>query len=528
MVVWGGGTGGSYLNTGARYCVPISLAIGTYTGTVTLADPLATNNSQTVAVTLTVSSATPAILDLTPTSMSFSATQGTNPSSKSASIRNLGAGTLAWTAAPNKPWLQVSPFWGTTTSETDTLTVSAVSKQTEGWNGATSTTAVPSGREDHSQIWTGKEMIVWGGRVDGGGTPTNTGAKYDPASDSWTGTVTTTGAPAARKNHSGVWTGTEMIVWGGWDASWNVLNTGYRYNPSTNAWLGAISTVGAPSARRSHRAVWTGTEMLIWGGDNGTGTALNTGSRYNPTTNTWTAMSAVNAPSARWSHSAVWTGTEMIVWGGYDGTSRVNTGARYNPATDTWTGATATTSAPSARIVHSAVWTGAEMIVWGGDDGSGSQVCNTGGRYDPSSNSWQGTTTTTNCPTQRRSHQAIWTGREMVVWGGFTGSYENTGGRYQPPISLSKGTYTGTVTVADPYATGSPKTIAVTFQVTKAKSSGGGGGGGGGGGCSISSEPSTSEQTLGWLLPFIAVLISYLLVRRKPCSVKQNRHSLAR
>ena len=63
-------------------------------------------------------------------------------------------------------------------------------------------------------------------------------------------------------------------------------------------------------------------------------------------------------------HTAVWTGSEMIVWGGFDFSSYPNTGERYDPATDTWT-ATATTNAPSARINHTAVWTGSEMIVWG-------------------------------------------------------------------------------------------------------------------------------------------------------------------
>ena len=30
----------------------------------------------------------------------------------------------------------------------------------------------------------------------------------------------------------------------------------------------------------------------------------------------WTATSTTNSPSARAGHSTVWTGTEMIVWGG--------------------------------------------------------------------------------------------------------------------------------------------------------------------------------------------------------------------
>ena len=79
------------------------------------------------------------------------------------------------------------------------------------------------------------------------------------------------------------------------------------------------------------------------------------------TDDTWTATSTTNAPVARSNHTAVWTGSEMIVWGG----SFLNTGGRYNPATDSWT-ATTITNAPSARSVHTAVWTGSEMIVWGG------------------------------------------------------------------------------------------------------------------------------------------------------------------
>ena len=93
---------------------------------------------------------------------------------------------------------------------------------------------------------------------------------------------------------------------------------------------------------------------------------LNTGGRYNPSTDSWTATSTTNAPTGRDGHTAVWTGSEMIVWGGDDGIQRIlNTGGRYNPSTDSWT-ATSTTNAPTARSFHTAVWTGSEMIVWGG------------------------------------------------------------------------------------------------------------------------------------------------------------------
>src|SRR2546430_17297374 len=105
--------------------------------------------------------------------------------------------------------------------------------------------------------------------------------------------------------------------------------TGGRYNPVTNNWA-ATSTTNAPDFRYYHTAVWTGTEMVVWGGANFL--ALNTGGRYNPSTNSWTATSITDAPSGRRSHTAVWTGSEMIVWGGNNEDSfDLNNGGKYNP-----------------------------------------------------------------------------------------------------------------------------------------------------------------------------------------------------
>jgi N-acetylneuraminic acid mutarotase len=90
------------------------------------------------------------------------------------------------------------------------------------------------------------------------------------------------------------------------------LNDGGRYNPAGNSWT-AVTTTGAPAARDLHTAVWTGSEMIVWGGF---GSGLNDGGRYNPAGNSWTAVTTSGAPAARFYHTAVWTGSEMIVWGG--------------------------------------------------------------------------------------------------------------------------------------------------------------------------------------------------------------------
>src|SRR5947207_3441375 len=233
----------------------------------------------------------------------------------------------------------------------------------------------PLGRSLHTAVWTGSEMIVWGGYD--GGDPFNTGGRYNPNTDSWAAT-STTNAPSARLRHTAVWNDSEMIVWGGITSGPNptYFNTGGKYNPGTDSWT-ATCTTNAPAARADHTAVWnlTGTQMIVWGGFGPSG-VLNTGGRYGP--DCWTATSTSNAPTARSSHRAVWTGNEMIVWGGGDNDGDLNTGGRYNPGTDSWT-ATSTTGAPAARSYHTAVWTGSQMIVWGGDDIS--NYFNTGGRY---------------------------------------------------------------------------------------------------------------------------------------------------
>ena len=296
----------------------------------------------------------------------------------------------------------------------------------------TSTTGAPTGRDSHTVVWTGSGMIVWGGYEDSTGTYVNTGGRYDPATDSWLST-STTGAPTGRGVQTAAWTGSGMIVWGGYeDSTGTYVNTGGLYDPATDSWL-STSIASAPVGRESHTAVWTGSAMIVWGGFDFTGTMVNTGGRYDPATDSWLSTSTTGAPTGRVRHTAVWTGSAMIVWGGWDSTAvRMNTGGRYDPATDSWL-STSTTGAPAGRNYHTAVWTGSAMIVWGGYDSTTMQV-NTGGRYDPATNSWTATSTGANVPQGRASHTAVWTGSRMIVWGGSgsTYTYVNTGGRYDP------------------------------------------------------------------------------------------------
>jgi N-acetylneuraminic acid mutarotase len=307
----------------------------------------------------------------------------------------------------------------------------------------TATAAPPEARDSHTGVWTGSEMIIWGGETNN--SLLNSGGRYDPATDTWTFT-NTAGAPTSRMNHTAVWTGTEMIVWGGQDDTFFAVNTGGKYNPGTNSWV-PTSTTNAPTGRERHTAVWAGSEMIVWGGLDDSFDDVNTGGRYNPGTDSWTATTTTNAPDPRDSHTAIWSGSEMIVWGGFDNFNFVDfdTGGRYNPNTNTWT-ATSTNNVPEARENHTAVWTGSEMIVWGGFNEFNFETLNTGGRYNPNTDSW--TATSTFAPDARELHTAVWTGTEMIIWGGesFSQTFD-TGGRYNP--GTNSWTSTGTIGAPD-------------------------------------------------------------------------------
>ena len=67
------------------------------------------------------------------------------------------------------------------------------------------------------------------------------------------------------------------------------------------------------------------------------------------------------------------------------------------------------------------------MIVWGGVDVDFAAL-NTGGRYDPFTNTWAATSTGTGVPSGRTRHLAVWTGNEMIVWSGVP--IASTGGLY--------------------------------------------------------------------------------------------------
>ncbi len=294
-----------------------------------------------------------------------------------------------------------------------------------GWKSG-STAGAPGARQGHTGIWTGSKFVVWGGTASG--VPSGSGGHYDPATDSWT-TVSPIDAPVARSGHSAVWTGDRMIIWGGFGSGF--LGTGGSYSPETLIWSN-LATAGAPAGRDGQSAVWTGARLLIWGGRNGDG-LLPDGAAYDAGANSWSGLPSIDAPGARRLATAVWAGDRLVIFGGEGPSGELGDGAMLTFTGGTtpgaWT-ALASLGAPSPRIGHSAVWTGSRMIVWGGKNGGA--PLGDGAIFDPVANAWS-PLPGSGAPAGRFGHSAVWTGSEMLVSGGENASGPiASGGAFDP------------------------------------------------------------------------------------------------
>jgi uncharacterized protein (TIGR03437 family) len=98
------------------------LSAGTYQGTITITAAGASNSPATVTVTLVT--AAPGVLSVSPTSLSFQYTSGgTVPAAQSVSIANTGGGTFNWAAVSSVYWAALSATSG---SLPGTLAVSVI------------------------------------------------------------------------------------------------------------------------------------------------------------------------------------------------------------------------------------------------------------------------------------------------------------------------------------------------------------------------------------------------------------------
>jgi hypothetical protein len=292
-----------------------------------------------------------------------------------------------------------------------------------------------SERAHHTAVWSGRDMIIWGGcRAGektfygcGGKEYFADGARYQPQTESWKPVATGPLAPSARAEHKALQMSDDrMFVWGGCsggDGCTPTLGDGGLYDTKNDVWL---EFPKAPiEGRKGHILVGAVDWAAVWGG------FYDDGERYESLadgaifeSNEWRPVQP-SPLKARLAHTAVAWEQKFLVWGGCSDISiedcrgeTFGDGAIYDIQNETWTKLSATGRSPSPRYHHTMTFDGKNRIfIWGGLDDKGHPIGD-GAMLDLATMSW---TSMPNIENQSRFfHTAVWANGRLVIYGGRT------------------------------------------------------------------------------------------------------------
>jgi hypothetical protein len=298
-----------------------------------------------------------------------------------------------------------------------------------------------SGRNDHRVVWTGSEVLVWGGfasdqeaSVFDASVPRG-GAAYDPEADSWR--VIPDAPIAGRGSPIVVWSGTEMLVFGGaaFDAAGEqpVLD-GAAYDPATDRWR---ALPPAPLSGGATVGGWLAGRFVVVTND--------AAAAYDPVVDRWTELPA--APIRPGWRTAVVAADRLVVIAFGDGATPPVQEATLDPTSWTWASADLTVDplmagidfvgigdrilSPSTGMTFDPVtrtWGSVTTCdrVWGGV-WTGVRVIGVQGAWDAATDTCLDVPPSPpreppfNDTNGREFAVAVWTGEELITWSGGTG-----------------------------------------------------------------------------------------------------------
>jgi hypothetical protein len=235
-------------------------------------------------------------------------------------------------------------------------------------------------RTGASVIWTGQELLIWGGASGYQGEDLRSnGAAYSPATGRWR--LLATAPLSGRQGQAAVWTGQEMVVWGGYHdlagRASRVTDDGAAYDPVSNTWR--MLPPAPLSARTDPIAVWTGREVLVLGGQPAVlSSSLRSyadSAAYDPALNRWTPIAAPVPPRGQgldWV-AGVQAGRELLAWSDWSITHQTGPGSfterggvdlfAFNEQTGRWR--LLPTEPNELPAVDTALWTGHDVLARG-------------------------------------------------------------------------------------------------------------------------------------------------------------------
>jgi hypothetical protein len=264
-------------------------------------------------------------------------------------------------------------------------------------------------------VWTGRQLVVWGGLARDRSRTLADGAAYDPGTDRWEPLPPAPeGQWMLEDEGIAVWTGREVLVWGGVTieaANPNVARPadGVAYDPARRSWR-RLPRPPLPLRYVSPNqwVLWTGGELLAGGVEQGAGGGVIAGA-YDPATDRWRMLprspGLTGGPDHLQARTAMWAGSRLLVWNfwspaAHTANNRDAVTARpetepdgidlwaYDLAADRWT----VLPDPPERVRRmlagaSMVWTGREVVIASAATARGRTVTRAG-RYDPDRARW--------------------------------------------------------------------------------------------------------------------------------------------
>ena len=322
---------------------------------------VAQNSAGTSFATDQVFTTAPAVapaICLDPPRIDFIATLG-GPSSllEGLNLWNCGGGTLNWAASDNQDWLSLSPSVGSSTGETDVISVSVnISGLSVGTHSGT-ITITASGSSNSPQTvpvtlivtktaagdfsWATKASMPVVGQVGASAVVSDkiyvmgvgtrrTNYVYEPATNTWTQKADSPAHGIDEGGATAIGSKIYAITADFFDSDSKLL----IFDVSTNSWT--FSVVPGGLRRGAGVAAVNGKVYVIGGTDAGL-RGLGIVQEYDPTTNTWTPKSSIPSPRG-FMATAVWNNLIYVI-GGLDFNnpdSDLNVVEVYDPSTDTW------------------------------------------------------------------------------------------------------------------------------------------------------------------------------------------------
>lgn len=253
-------------------------------------------------------------------------------------------------------------------------------------------------------VWTGSEVVVWGGEKPSEGAWHADGAAWNPDTGVWRDLAES--PLSARSEHAAVWTGSEVLICCGRIEGGGVAAA--AYDPEADQWREIASPPISPAFAE---AVWTGEEMVVFGGVGGGGTATLTGAvAYDPAADSWRELADLPYPIERNADSVLADGL-IYVWPSPVTFEDDPEPLAYDIRADQWS--PLPERPPEAPAIASLAWTGQQLFAYGASENA-SGAFGVAVLYDPAEGSWS---VVEPAPLEPTDDYEGTDGSEAVAWG---------------------------------------------------------------------------------------------------------------